>query len=159
MPSVVVHRITVYFEGGSSQDFDPDQVVHLYVLNAMLHVVAVPTPHMRELAARAPKRVLVSKVWFSYTAADGRDYETEIEAGGPGDAEGADHIRFRVGNNNPIEMLPVPPQLIHAAEIRPKGSENATFAVLAHSARAAELHSVAAEVGWHRRDCTWYYPF
>lgn len=158
MPSVVVHRITVHFEGGSSQDFDPDKVKHLYVLHAVLHVVAVPTPHMLELAGRTPRRLLVSKVGFSYTAADGQDYDTVIEAGAPGDGDGADHIRYRIGNNNPIDVLPVPPRLVRAAEIRPQGHENATFAVLEHRPRAAESHSVAAEIGWHRRDCTWYYP-
>jgi hypothetical protein len=71
---------------------------------------------------------------------------------GQGDAA-ADHIIFR--SPGPVIVTPRPPKVIAAADIAP----GTTYSVREHDTDAAASMSATLQVGWHRRDCTWFYPY
>jgi len=156
MPKVKVHSITVFFANHSSQEFDPDYIASLRVENRQLTVTAEPTPPILELMGQLDSSVPVNEVEFCYRAGNHRDYRTRVRAGvhGGGDPDAADEI-YAKAPKGAVKVFPARPVVIPAQDI----VAGATFAVVAHGPQERLSMSADLEVGWHREDCTWFYPY
>ena len=153
-PVVRLHRIIIRFEDGLEQEFYGDDISMMNVVKRELRsIYAEPSPGLLEALRRLGRAPLVNEVELNYRAADYVDYTTVVRAGYAGEAEAADNILVRPAQ--PVSVYPRAPMVIPAADILP----GSTFAVARHSAGRLENASKELQAGWHRSDCTWYYPY
>lgn len=156
MPHVLVHSIKVWFVDGSSLDIDPDHVERVRVFERRLEVEEERAPAVRELLTRLDLRVPVAQVEFEYRSGNGQNYRTVVRMAQHETDDAAVEILFeRLRGLPPRARVHARiPELIPAAAMR----VGETFAVTQHDWLGEQASSEEMEVGWHRRDCTWYFP-